>query len=142
MWAIGTILVKRLRGEHEIDLLNLTTWQMVFGALVVAAASGFVHEAAVQWNAQFIAILLFMTLISTCLCWVLWLYILGRLPAWEASLSVLGTPVIAIVSSRWQTGESFSLQELAGILLIGAGLGLLSLLGWRASRRAAALTSS
>ncbi len=56
------------------------------------------------------------------------------MPAWEASLSVLGTPVVAILSSRFTLGESFAASEIAGILLIGAGLALLSLFGWLASR--------
>jgi drug/metabolite transporter (DMT)-like permease len=56
-------------------------------------------------------------------------------PAWEARLSVLGPPVIAILSSRLMFGEQFKLMEVLGILLIGGGLGLLSLLSWIASQR-------
>jgi drug/metabolite transporter (DMT)-like permease len=48
---------------------------------------------------------------------------------------VLGTPVVAILSSRLIFGEAFKLSEIAGILLIGSGLAFLSLLGWAASRR-------
>ena len=50
-------------------------------------------------------------------------------------LSVLGTPVVAILSSRLTFGEEFKTSEVAGILLIGTGLALLSLLSWAASRR-------
>jgi hypothetical protein len=32
-------------------------------------------------------------------------------------------------------GEEFKMNELTGILLIGGGLALLSLIGWAASRR-------
>ncbi|MDP3539433.1 MAG: hypothetical protein Q8S26_12110 [Azonexus sp.] len=48
---------------------------------------------------------------------------------------VLGTPVVAILSSRLTFGEEFKSSEIAGILLIGSGLALLSLLSWAASRR-------
>jgi hypothetical protein len=34
-------------------------------------------------------------------------------------------------------GEEFKLSEVAGMLLIGGGLALLTLIGWAASRRAA-----
>jgi len=68
----------------------------------------------------------------------LWIYILDRVPAWEASLSVLGTPVVAIVSSRWVLDEGFKRLEIAGVLLIGGGLCLLALMGWLGARRAAA----
>ena len=48
-----------------------------------------------------------MSVASTAMCWWLWIYILDRVPAWEASLSVLGTPVVAILSSRLTFGEEF-----------------------------------
>ena len=54
----------------------------------------------------------------------------------NAAKSVLGTPVIAILSSRLTLGEDFKLTEISGILLIGSGLALLSFFGWLASRRA------
>jgi drug/metabolite transporter (DMT)-like permease len=79
--------------------------------------------------------LIFMSVVSTALCWWLWITLLDRVPAWEASLSVLGTPVVAIVSARLTLGEDFTFGEVTGILLIGAGLALLSLIGWAASRR-------
>jgi uncharacterized membrane protein len=50
---------------------------------------------------------------------------------------VLGTPVVAIASSRLMMGEEFKLSEMMGILLIGTGLAILSLIGWLASRRSA-----
>jgi drug/metabolite transporter (DMT)-like permease len=43
--------------------------------------------------------------------------------------------VVAIVSARLLLGEEFKISELTGILLIGGGLALLSLIGWAASRR-------
>ncbi|MEK7737479.1 MAG: multidrug transporter, partial [Pseudomonadota bacterium] len=56
------------------------------------------------------------------------------LPAWEASLSVLGVPVVAIPSAHLQLDETASGFELSGMLLIGAGLALLSLFNWRQQR--------
>ena len=78
-----------------------------------------------------------MSVVSTAMCWWLWITLLDRVPAWEASLSVLGTPVVAIVSARLIMEEDFRFSEVTGILLIGAGLALLSLIGWAASRRSA-----
>jgi len=51
-----------------------------------------------------------------------------------ASLSVLGTPVVAILSSRLILGESFKISEVIGILLIGTA-GLVVIISWAASRR-------
>jgi drug/metabolite transporter (DMT)-like permease len=134
-WATGTILIKRLRARHEVDLLSLTAWQMVLGAVALVLLAALVPERPTEWTLSFVEILAFMSVVSTALCWWLWIWILDRLPAWEASLSVLGTPVVALVSSRLVLGEPFRAAEISGIVLIGAGLMLLSFLGWIASRR-------
>jgi drug/metabolite transporter (DMT)-like permease len=119
-WAIGTILVKRLRSRQQVDLLSLTAWQMILGAIPLVLLALLVPERPTDWSATYIGILTFMSVISTALCW------------W---LSILGTPVVALVSSRVMLGEEFKMTEMAGIFLIGGGLALLTLLGWAASRR-------
>ena len=134
-WGIGTILIKRLRSTTPVDLLSLTAWQMIFGAVPLVLLALVVPERATEWTLSYMGILGFMSVASTALCWWLWIYILDRVPAWEASLSVLGTPVVAIVSSRFLLSEEFKALEIAGILLIGGGLALLSLFAWAASRR-------
>lgn len=94
-----------------------------------------VPERPTAWTVPYMGILAFISIGRTALCWWLWIYILGCVPAWKASLSVLGTSVMAILSSRLLPGEAFKATEISGILLIGSGLALLSLLGWIASRR-------
>lgn len=134
-WGIGTILIKRLRSTTKVDLLTLTAWQMVLGAVPLVFLAILVPERPTDWTVSYMGILSFMSIASTAMCWWLWIYILDRVPAWEASLSVLGTPVVAILSSRLIFGEQFKGTEVAGIALIGGGLMLLSLIGWAASRR-------
>jgi len=136
-WAIGTVLIKRLRARQQVDLLSLTTWQMIIGTVPLVLIAAVIPEHATNWTATYIGILAFISVGSTAFCWWLWITLLDRVPAWEASLSVLGTPVVAIVSARLMLGEDFKLSEVTGILLIGVGLALLSLIGWAASRRGA-----
>jgi drug/metabolite transporter (DMT)-like permease len=136
-WAIGTVLVKRLRSRQKVDLLSLTTWQMLLGAVPLVLLAIVIPERPTDWSVTYVGILTFMSVISTAMCWWLWITILDRVPAWEASLSVLGTPVVAIISSRVMMGEEFKFSEMTGILLIGCGLALLTLTGWAASRRSA-----
>jgi drug/metabolite transporter (DMT)-like permease len=134
-WAGGTILVKRFRANHTVDLINLTTWQMLIGSLPLIILALVLPEHPTQWTSHYIVLLCVISLISTSLGWWLWIYILDSLPAWEASLSVLGTPVIAIVSSTLMLGEQFKMIEVMGMLLIGAGLSSLSLFGYLNSKR-------
>lgn len=134
-WGVGTILVKRLRAARPVDLLTLTAWQMAIGAVPLVLLAAVVPERPTEWSLAYLGILAFMSIVSTALGWWLWIWILDRVPAWEASLSVLGTPVVAILSSRLIFEEQFKPAEVGGILLIGGGLALLSLLGWAAGRR-------
>ncbi|MEQ1629057.1 MAG: EamA family transporter [Gallionella sp.] len=134
-WAIGTVLVKRLRAKQKVDLLSLTTWQMAFGAVPLVLIATLVPEHTTNWTMNYIGILIFMAVVSTALCWWLWITLLDRVPAWEASLSVLGTPVVALISGRVMLGEDFRVSEITGIVLIGTGLILLSVIGWLASKR-------
>ncbi len=141
-WAAGTILVKRFRANHRVDLIHLTTWQMLIGSIPLIFLAVVLPEHATQWTPHYIVLLFIISLISTSLGWWLWIYILDSLPAWEASLSVLGTPVIAIVSSTLMLGEQFKGIEVMGMLLIGAGLSFLSLFGYLSSKRHAAKQAS
>lgn len=134
-WAMGTVLVKKLRREKQVSLLALTAWSNLIGSVPVALIASMADEPPIHWTPEFIGIMLALTLISTAFCWWLWTSILDRVPAWEASLLVLGTPVIAIICSRALLGEAFSQYEIAGILLIGSGLLLLSLVSWLLERR-------
>lgn len=134
-WAMGTVLVKKLRRENKVSLLSLTAWSNLIGSIPVALMASVADEPSIQWAPEFVVILLVLTLVSTAFCWWLWTSILDRVPAWEASLLVLGTPVVAIVSSRFILSESFSRYEIAGILLIGSGLLLLSFISWLLEQR-------
>jgi drug/metabolite transporter (DMT)-like permease len=136
-WAIGTVLVKRLRAQQPVNLLSLTAWMLLLGSAPLVLLAFVVPGQPTQWTATYIVLLTIVALVTTALGWWLWVMILDRVPAWEASLSVLGIPVVAIVSSRIAQGEEFRMVELGGILLIACGLALLSLLGWIASRRKA-----
>ncbi len=137
-WAMGTVLVKKLRRHTRVSLLSLTAWSNLIGSLPVALIASIANEPPVLWTTEFVGIMLVLTLISTAFCWWLWTSILDRVPAWEASLLVLGTPVIAIVCSRAILHEAFSRYEIVGILLIGSGLLLLSFVIWLREQRATA----
>lgn len=138
-WAMGTVLVKKLRRHARVSLLALTAWSNLIGCIPLGVIAAIANEAPVRWTPEFLVILSVLSLISTAFCWWLWTSILDRVPAWEASLLVLGTPVIAIICSRVLLDEAFSTFEIAGILLIGLGLCLLSIVSWLRERRLSSL---
>lgn len=138
-WAMGTVLVKKLRRHTRVSLLALTAWSNLIGCIPLGVIATIANEPPVNWAPEFFVILMVLSFISTAFCWWLWTSILDRVPAWEASLLVLGTPVIAIICSRLVLNEAFSSFEIAGILLIGVGLLLLSIVSWLRERRLSSL---
>lgn len=133
-WALSAVLMKRLRRSTEVDLLSFTAWQMLLGSLPLILIAAQVPAPPIQWNAYFIGALFYNVLPAGALAWVLWMYVLQRLPAGTASLGTLAIPVVGVLAAWWELGERPGMYEAAGMLTIGIGLGLLTWLGGRPAR--------
>ena len=130
-WAIGVVYSKRLHNRAKVDALSFTFWQMIVGMVPILAAQAFFERQPIVWSNTFIGVTLFNGILATGFGWLAWLYVLHRLPAGTTSLSSLGIPVIAIISSWIQLGEQPGGSELIGMLLIGIALAMLSYLSIR-----------
>ncbi len=139
-WALATIVAKRLRQRHTVDLLALTAWQMLFGALALCAVALLTPSHPINATPFFYGALIFNALCATALAWLLWLYVLQHLPAAVAGLSALGIPAIGVLAGWIQLDERPSPAELTGMLLIGAALVQISIAGLR--RRPPSSTSA
>ena len=124
-WAGGSIVAKVIRRRHEVDLLSLTAWQGLFGAIPLVVAAIAVDRGLPHWTGSFIWAYAFALLVSTVVCGVLWLYVLSEMPASVAGLGTMGTPVVGLLASWAQLGERPTLIEGAGMVLILGGLGAL-----------------
>ena len=134
-WAAGSVEVKRMQRVAPVDPLSMTAWQMVFGAIPMLPIAMAIGEPAPVWTPRLVAILLVLAVVSTALCWFLWLYVLRQLSTGLASMCMLAVPVIAILSAHWQLGERSTPLELAGMACIGVALLLLSARSLRQARR-------
>ncbi len=123
LWAIGSIMVKRMQRTRPRDLLSLTAWQMMLGALPLIAIAVLSGEPPVVWSSRFIGVLLVTSLLSTAMGWCLWVYVLKQVEAGIAGMSMLAVPVIAILSAAWHFDERPRPEE-----MIGMGLILLALM--------------
>ena len=130
-WAAAAIVAKKLRLRHQVDLLSLTAWQMLFGALALSGVALAVPAPPLVVGAELIAATAFIAIIGTGLGWLMWLYVLDQMPASTAGLGSLAVPAIGVLASWLQLGERPGAAELAGMLLIIAGLALLSFAGGR-----------
>ena len=130
VWAIAAVISKRwpTAGVHP---LLFTAWQLLFGFLALFALAALNPPHPVQWNAPFIASLMFSAVLATGVGWWLWTYVLANMPAGIAGLNSLGIPVIAVLASAIQLGERPPALELAGMALIGVALALLAAIGMR-----------
>ena len=137
-WSAGTLMVKRLGRRVPLDVLNLNAWQCLVGSLLLFPVAALAPGPALVWSWDYLGLVAAIGVVVTAVGWALWSYVLERLPAWQASLSVLGVPVVALLTSRLQTGEVVDDLEVAGMLLIGGGLVLLSLFNRMVERRLSA----
>ena len=120
-WGASAVYAKRLRRRYDVELLSLTSWQMLWGTIplvVLMLAIG----GPVRWTASFFAAMAFMSVGGAALGWFLWMFILSRLPAGVAGIASLATPVVGVLSAAIQLHEIPSRSELSGMVLIVVAL--------------------
>jgi len=99
---------------------------MALGLIPMVIVALAVHTQPIQWTREFVLLTLLLGIVGSAGGWLAWFYVLRRLPAGTTSMSSLGVPVVALVSSAIQLGERPRTTELAGMLLIGAALAIVS----------------
>jgi drug/metabolite transporter (DMT)-like permease len=121
LWAASAVWALRALLSRGYDLLSVTTWQMVWGSIVlVALAAAFPGE--VRWTPSLVASVAFLSVGATAAGWALWTYILTLLPASVAGIGSLATPVIVVLAAAVQLGELPTRAELAGMACIVVAL--------------------
>ncbi|HEX8806385.1 MAG TPA: DMT family transporter [Candidatus Aquilonibacter sp.] len=133
LWAIGIILIKRLQRRSPVDVFGLTMWQMLFGSAVLLVIALVVPAHATTWNASYIFALVYNIVFAGAIAWVLWVFVLDVLPARDAGMGTLANPVVGVLFAWLQLGEVPTRLSGLGMLLVVAGLAVLSI----ADRRAA-----
>lgn len=131
-WALAVILAKKLHHRRpEMDLLSFTAWQMLIGSMPLVVLAFVIPAPPIEWSTTLISSILYNVILANSLGWLLWLYALRGLPAGVASMNVLLIPVIAVLAASLQLGETPSMSEATGMLLVAAALLLLAIIGMR-----------
>ena len=120
VWAVGNVIMKAKL--TKINLVSLTTWQMVIGAILLAIYTFTVGEVEVRWTLISVACLLYNGVIASALAFFLWAYILKNMDASKASISVLGVPVVGVLGGVICLGEPVTLFMICGMLMVLAGI--------------------
>ncbi len=119
-WAAGTLILKR--GQVRVSALVLTGWQLLVAGVPIAVVSLIMADG--PWflpDWQSIAVIAWITLVPMSIGNAAWFSIVGMLPANIAGLSVIMTPVVAMLSGAWVHGEPLGpLQWLAMVCSVCA----------------------
>lgn len=124
-WAVSSIIMKIIRKRTEIDLVSLSAWQMMFGAIPLAAAALMVPSMPVQWNTYLIGSLAYNAVFTNAIAVALWFYALEKLPAGLAGMGTLATPVIGLTAAAIELSEIPTNSDALGMFLILAGLAMI-----------------
>ena len=133
-WAGSAITLKIMRRRGTFDLLSVTAWQMLFGAIPLSLIAFVAASPPIQWTPYFTAALLYNIVFTSAIAHLLWFLALRELPAGMAGMGTLATPVIGVISASLQLGERPSPSEMSGMILILSALALLVFLGIRNHR--------
>lgn len=125
-WAASAVWSKLVRARYRVELLPLAAWQMVWGAIPMIVVTALLPEH-VRPTPSFIAAIAYMSFAGMALGWVMWMFVLHRLPAGVAGIASLAVPVVAVLSAALQLHEIPSRTEIAGMVLIVGALVLNSL---------------
>ncbi len=119
-WGGGTIYMKWARIPG--DLLAITFWQVVLGALVFAAAALIFQGPPTLEPLQLKtwAAIVFNGVLGTGVAYFIWFNIIGRLPMATASLGSLANPVVGVIGSVLILGERPTTPDIVGFALIFA----------------------
>lgn len=126
-WAAGAIVAKKLHQKVQPDLLSLTAWQTLFGAVPFLLITLLIPSQPIVWSAPFVGALIYNIIPATAIAQLLWLYVLNNLPAGAAGLGTLMNPVLGVLFAWIQLGERPETAELLGMILIASGLVLTSI---------------
>ncbi|MCX5835255.1 MAG: EamA family transporter [Deltaproteobacteria bacterium] len=133
-WAGSAITLKIMRRRGTFDLLSVTAWQMLFGAIPLSIVAFVISSPPIQWTPYFTAALFYNIVFTSAIAHLLWFFAVRELPAGMASMGTLATPVIGVVSASIELGERPSSAEMSGMALILLALVLLVCLGIRNHR--------
>ncbi len=137
-WALSALLVKLLQRHHTVEVLSLTTWQMIFGSIPLVIVAAVTYSGGPEWTFDFWWGLVYTVVLANAVAWFLWLYALHALPAGAAGLGTLSIPVVGVVAAWLQLGEVPTLVEGIGMALIISALAVLAAYGILAGRRGTA----
>jgi O-acetylserine/cysteine efflux transporter len=127
-WAVGNVVAKRAAGEHEPDMFALVVWSSLVPPIPLAVLSYLFEGGSASWTAVSQAgglawgCVLFLAWGATLFGFASWAGLLHRYPTGLISPFALLIPVSGLASGALFLGEALAGMQVAGVLLVFAGL--------------------
>lgn len=119
-WALASVITKmKLKG---CSMMQIVTWQMISGAIVLVIYSAFVPQGDVDWNLNSALILIYNGVLASALAFFIWNWLLMKIEASKASTAVLGVPVVGVLGGIIILGEPLTFHVMLGMVMILAGI--------------------
>jgi len=118
--GISNIIVKLKLSK--CNMVQLTTWQMVFGAISLIIYSSLFPQGEITWGLPAVLCVIYNGALASALAFFLWNYVLTHIEASTASIATLVAPVVGVLGGVFILGEPFTLQIVLGMVLIFAGI--------------------
>ena len=123
--AYSNVLTKRRGGGFAPAVL--AAWQMAFGLVPLLGLACWLegNPLLLRWNATSVGCVLYLALVGSALAFLLYYWLLKRVPVTQLQTIALVTPPVAVVLGWWLAGERLSPWALLGGIFILVGMGLI-----------------
>ncbi|MEV5970364.1 EamA family transporter [Streptomyces sp. NPDC051921] len=118
--SFGHILAKRW--SAGTDVIASTAWQLTAGGLILLPFAAAVEGPPPALSGPTLLAFGYVTLIATALAFVAWFTGLRHLPAGTVGLIGLLNPVTGVLLGTAAAGETLSVQQTCGLVLVLAGV--------------------
>ncbi len=120
MSSFGYVLAKRWGGG--VDVVSLTSWQLVAGGLILAPAAVLVEGAPPTVDGRALLGFGYVTVVATALAFVAWFTGLRHLGAGTVGLVGLLNPITGVLLGTAVAGEGLAGQQVCGLVLVLCGI--------------------
>ena len=133
-WALSAIIIKLMQRKPGFDLVSVTAWQFVYGSVPLVIVALIVPQQPTQWTPYLVTAVFYNAILVCALAFLLWTYIMKKMPAGVAGMGTLAVPVIGISASMLELDERPDAFEAWGMALLLTALFILALLRFRENR--------
>ncbi len=118
--ASGVVLTKHW--GRLVPLMVFTGWQLTAGGLILAPLAWFLEGGLPPLTFTNVFGFFWLALVNTGMAYALWFRGIEQLKAWQVSFLGLLSPIVAVFAGFLLLGQTLSLVQIAGVILILSSL--------------------